>query len=65
MSTETVQAQVPATKEQIENLLEMCFAQGKTDTACKILCDLIFQLKVEVETLKATTVKAEIRNRFD
>lgn len=50
----------PVTKEQVENLLEMCFTQDKYDTACKILLDLIVQLRNEIESLKGTVRRNKI-----
>lgn len=51
---------ISQTKEQVENILEMCFTQGKYDTACKILLDLIVQLRNEIETLKGTVHRNKI-----
>lgn len=61
--SDTTQSSQLQTKEQIEHLLEMCFTSGKYDIACKILLDLIVQLKTELETVKETVraVRSETR----
>lgn len=59
MST-TISTTQEQTKEQIETLLELCFTQGKYDTACKILLDLIVQLRKEIEQLKGTVHRNKI-----